>query len=437
MIVLGYDFHKNGSIEKPNGLIGQRINKSNRDTSGIFQLFLPPYLIEMFHKFKIDVEVDSVTNIKKKNLKQKWIYPLDCLGDPRGWLGKYKTKKYNSIKSIFSGISKRTIDEVRNNKAVIMIYQPMEGYPSNWLGNDIFKIIYEEIIKYKIRPKNVLYVTGNWILEDDFEKWKPKSKYSEMEDIVVHSFNNERFLDFRNKWDIADLDSGKKRRKHFLCFNRTPRGHRLFLLSLLHGLGIIKKGFVSFDKIRFGFDNFSGYLNNLGAGNNIRTNSVSHLKEFDKGAPYIVDVDEWNTNHFDTSPSWPYEESFFSITTNTLFEEETIFLDEKIWKPILNFHPFIFVGCYNSLQKLKELGFKTFHPFIDESYDEQKHPVKRMMMISKEVERLCSYTLDEMNGWYNQLLPRLKHNHDKLFDQQSLNDFVNLLHHNTDISINE
>jgi len=95
------------------------------------------------------------------------------------------------------------------------------------------------------------------------------------------------------------------------------------------------------------------------------------------------------------------------------------------------------VGCYNSLQKLKELGFKTFHPFIDESYDEQKHPVKRMMMISKEVERLCSYTLDEMNGWYNQLLPRLKHNHDKLFDQQSLNDFVNLLHHNTDISINE
>ena len=74
---------------------------------------------------------------------------------------------------------------------------------------------------------------------------------------------------------------------------------------------------------------------------------------------------------------------------------------------------------------------------ISESYDEQKHPVKRMMMISKEVERLCSYTLDEMNGWYNQLLPRLKHNHDKLFDQQSLNDFVNLLHHNTDISINE
>ena len=98
MIVLGYDFHKNGGIEKPNGLIGQRINKSNRDTSGIFQLFLPPYLIEMFHKFKIDVEVDSVTNIKKKNLKQKWIYPLDCLGDPRGWLGKYNPKKYNSIK---------------------------------------------------------------------------------------------------------------------------------------------------------------------------------------------------------------------------------------------------------------------------------------------------------------------------------------------------
>jgi hypothetical protein len=214
MIVLGYDFYKDNSIQKPNGLIGQKITDDNKDTSNIFQLYLPPYLIEMFNNFKIDYRADSVDNIEKMNLKHKWIYVLDALGDPRGWLGKY-SKDENSIKSVFSGVSKKALKQVRDNKAVIMIYQPMEGYPTNWLGNDVYEIIYKEIKKYKLNPKNILYVTGNWKLKEDFEEWKPKSKYSKSENIVVYSFNNERYLDFRNKWEVADLNSNKKRRAYF------------------------------------------------------------------------------------------------------------------------------------------------------------------------------------------------------------------------------
>jgi len=249
MITLGYDFYKQDKIESPNGLIGQKITDKNKDTSNIFQLYLPPYLTEMFKRFKIDFKIDSVDNIKKQNLKNKWVYVLDCLGDPRGWLGKYDEEDENSIKSLFSGISKVTINQVRKDKAVIMIYQPMEGYSTDWLGNDVFEIVYDEIIKYKLNPKNILYVTGNCKLKEDYKKWKPKSKYSKLDDIVVHSFNNERYLDFRSKWDIADLKSKKKRKKYFLCYNRTPRGHRLYLLSLLHGCGLIPKGFISSNKV--------------------------------------------------------------------------------------------------------------------------------------------------------------------------------------------
>jgi len=431
MIVLGYDFYKDNSIQKPNGLIGQKITDDNKDTSNIFQLYLPPYLIEMFDNFKIDYKADSVDNIEKMNLKHKWIYVLDALGDPRGWLGKY-SKDENSIKSVFSGVSKKALKQVRDNKAVIMIYQPMEGYPTNWLGNDVYEIIYKEIKKYKLNPKNILYVTGNWKLKEDFKKWKPKSKYSKSENIVVYSFNNERYLDFRNKWEVADLNSNKKRRAYFLCYNRTPRGHRMYLLCLLHGAGLIQKGFVSCSEVPTDKNSqtiFSGFLHNLGVGVNLRKNAIQLRQEFAKGSPYIVDVDEWGTNHFDTSPPWPYEESFFSVTTNTLFEDDALFLDEKIWKPILNYHPFIFVGCYNSVEKLKELGFKTFHPFIDESYDKEKNPVKRMLMIVKEIERLCSYTMEEMENWYEQLLPRLKYNHHHLFDRKNFSEFLKVIKH--------
>ena len=70
MITLGYDFYKQDKIESPNGLIGQKITDKNKDTSNIFQLYLPPYLTEMFKRFKIDFKIDSVDNIKKQNLPQ-------------------------------------------------------------------------------------------------------------------------------------------------------------------------------------------------------------------------------------------------------------------------------------------------------------------------------------------------------------------------------
>ena len=328
MITLGYDFYDDGSIQKPNGLIGQKISQKNKSVSNIFHLFLPPYLTDMFTRFKIDFEIDSVDNIKKQNLETKWIYVLDCIGDPRGWLGVYKREGENSIKSLFSGVSETTINQVRENKAVIMIYQPMEGYPIDWLDNDIYEIIYDEIIKFKLDPKNVLYVTANWLLEEDYRKWKPKSKYSDLEDIGICSFNNERFLDFKSKWGFARPDLKKKilpteiygelrGLKHFLCYNRSPRGHRLTLLALLQGKSLLSKGYVSCSPNNPTY--LEGYLNDISMGVNLRKRVLRQIEEFNEGMPWYVDVDEWDTNHFDTSPVWPYESSFFSVTTSTLF----------------------------------------------------------------------------------------------------------------------
>ena len=126
--------------------------------------------------------------------------------------------------------------------------------------------------------------------------------------------------------------------------------------------------------------------------------------------PLIVDVDEWDTNHYKTSVDWLYSRTFFSIVTESIFEDVSVFLDEKVWKPIYNYHPFIILGCPNSLKKLREWGFKTFHPHINESYDEEINPGKRMSMIVDEVERLSSMSFDELKKWYKELIPILKHN---------------------------
>jgi len=69
---------------------------------------------------------------------------------------------------------------------------------------------------------------------------------------------------------------------------------------------------------------------------------------------------------------------------------------------------------------LKRQGFKTFHPFIDESYDEEKNPYKRMKKIIKEIDRLSKYSSEKMNNWYKNLKPILKHNNKQLYSLDSL-----------------
>ena len=44
---------------------------------------------------------------------------------------------------------------------------------------------------------------------------------------------------------------------------------------------------------------------------------------------------------------------------------------EKVFKPIAAGIPFVVVGCHHFMRRLRHFGFKTFHPFIDESYDHE------------------------------------------------------------------
>ena len=65
-----------------------------------------------------------------------------------------------------------------------------------------------------------------------------------------------------------------------------------------------------------------------------------------------------------------------------------------------------------SLKKLRELGFKTFYPYIDESYDEEPDELKRFNMVMEQVNKLCSMELPELHDLYWSMSDILIHNHD-------------------------
>jgi len=83
----------------------------------------------------------------------------------------------------------------------------------------------------------------------------------------------------------------------------------------------------------------------------------------------------------------------------------------KLKKPIKE-STFIDYGGGSGFLSLfaKELGFKTFSPFIDESYDEEESSFKRMQKITSEVKRICSMSQDEMHEWYYEMQDIFIHN---------------------------
>lgn len=113
--------------------------------------------------------------------------------------------------------------------------------------------------------------------------------------------------------------------------------------------------------------------------------------------PLYLDTNDLNINRpmLDYSTKIYYENTYFSVISETTFyykerEENSRFITEKTFKSIFMKHPFILVSIPRSLEVLKELGYKTFSPWINESYDLEEDDNTRMLMIVDEIERLSN-----------------------------------------------
>ena len=63
-----------------------------------------------------------------------------------------------------------------------------------------------------------------------------------------------------------------------------------------------------------------------------------------------------------------------------------------------------------TLKKLHELKFKTFHPFIDESYDNEPDNTKRINMIFDELDKFKEKSIEELREWWKDIIPILEYN---------------------------
>jgi hypothetical protein len=212
----------------------------------------------------------------------------------------------------------------------------------------------------------------------------------------------------------------QKRKYDFNCLNRRLHAHRLYCLGRLHTYGLVEKNIVTYD--------FKSKLED----NKIQTTDLEkklddewmdmrfvkkHLVNLKENRPTFTydfeDLDSLFGINWETSKI--YDDSMFTLVNETSALTGVYYISEKVMKPIGHCHPFLVFGSVGSLKHLREHGFKTFEPYIDESYDSIKKAEDRFEAILIQIRRLCDMDDDEKLKWMESVVEICEYNRNHLF----------------------
>lgn len=83
-----------------------------------------------------------------------------------------------------------------------------------------------------------------------------------------------------------------------------------------------------------------------------------------------------------------YQRTLITVLAETSAHGVMNFYTEKVAKPLLAGRPFLAIGGQHYLRGLRDSGFLTFAPIIDESYDLESRDDARVDMVFRELQRL-------------------------------------------------
>jgi hypothetical protein len=108
-----------------------------------------------------------------------------------------------------------------------------------------------------------------------------------------------------------------------------------------------------------------------------------------------------------------------NITPSDIHYDTFFFITEKTYRTILMKQPFILFSNARALKFLKKSGYKTFDPYINESYDDIENFVDRQKAIVDEVKRLNSMELDEFKDLLVKCREIATHNYEVLMTREA------------------
>jgi hypothetical protein len=92
--------------------------------------------------------------------------------------------------------------------------------------------------------------------------------------------------------------------------------------------------------------------------------------------------------------------TIMSVVLETIYDGARIHLTEKTLRPIACGHAFVVAAAPGTLKYLRDYGFRTFAPYIDESYDEETDSVLRLEKICQAMKKISQLSGAELQSWY-------------------------------------
>lgn len=111
------------------------------------------------------------------------------------------------------------------------------------------------------------------------------------------------------------------------------------------------------------------------------------------------------------------ENSWISVIAETFPSNDCFFVTEKTAKPLMAGRPFIMLGGSNYLKQLRQLGFQTFSPVIDESYDVIPDLNTRVVAAFQSFKKLAAQDPVQIT---QKLMPILQHNQEIMYKKRIL-----------------
>jgi hypothetical protein len=168
--------------------------------------------------------------------------------------------------------------------------------------------------------------------------------------------------------------------------------------------------------------------------------SILHQDQTNELITYVCENSDFQPNNIDqlikisdntqpSSSSADYcAEDFvttdISVVLETVAADTKIHLTEKTLRPIACGHPFMLVAGPGALDYLKSYGFKTFSPYIDESYDQEPDIAKRLQLVANEMSRIQNLDSSKKTRMFQQLKKIANYNKKHFFS----NNFFNSVH---------
>lgn len=314
--------------------------------------------------------------------------PIDILNNFDNYL--------NIESSCFKTIDTNILKRIKNKKLTLIIKLTNEGD----IDGMSMQILEKLLNHYEIPTEACILIHDSYRL--------PPTSIKNYQ-IHNHLYGKSRETTEINRKNLLNTTLLKNKKYKFHLPIRRFRYHRLLLLDKLYSNypNFIESNLVSYD---INTESNKKSLNEFDGTHTFKEYLKSNVTK-------VIDVNNIETvTGYGSEFKEVYMQSYFTIVTETYFFKPYYYISEKTFKPIAHLHPFIILGKPGTLEYLKKFGFKTFHPFIDESYDLEETNYKRFEMVYNEIVKLNELSNEQLDNMMENILPILQYNQQHLLN---------------------